>query len=208
VIPSARNTRVAARWSAAWVLLTAGCVGANPSAAGAPPARVSPAPDERAVAAVLDYLARNSEGRLFVDPRPLREGADLAGLETTDVSGDSAVSNATARILARRGIQVTDAASDMRCAFVRGAIPPPEVLDSEPEDFRRAREACLRRGLYTTVILGTPRRDEEGAARSVWIVRAVRMTTSSYGVWDLPVRVNARGAWEVLEPRRLFGVVS
>jgi hypothetical protein len=159
---------------------------------------------EHVLGAVLDHLERSSEGPLLVDTRLLRDGADLTGLDRTDLSADSAASAVTRRVAVQRGMRITDAVMDTRCAFVRGVAPPPEVLAAEPEEFRRTREACLQRGLYTTVVLGTPRMPEQGA----WVVRAVRMTTSSYSVWDIPVRTTTQGVLEVLEPRRLFGVMS
>lgn len=188
---------------AIWVPLTTACVGTN--TAPVPPAPVDyRSSAEHVLAAVLDHFGRSAEGPLLVDTRPLRDGADLTGLDRTDLSADSAASGVTRRVAVQRGLQITDAVNDMRCAFVRGATPPPEVLAAEPEEFRRTREACLQRGLYTTVVLGTPRMPEQGA----WVVRAVRMTTSSYSVWDVPVRPSTPGVWEVLEPRRLFGVMS
>ncbi len=185
----------------------AGCAATNaPSRAATQPGG-SPAP-EQAIRAIAEFFARGSEGRLLIDPRRLRERADLTGLDADDVSPDSAVTASTLGLLAQQGVQPTDAVRDMRCAFVRGATHPPEILAAEPEDYRRIREECLQRGLYTTVIFGTPRLSRAGATQDVWIVRAVRMTTSSYSVWDVPVRAGASGTWEVLEPVRISAVMS
>jgi hypothetical protein len=199
------SNRFRALWkSVTWVLLTTACVTASAADRTAAPRLVYATSAEHVVAAVLGHLAAGSEGPLLVDPRALRDDADLSGPDPTDLSRDSAALDVTMRVAVQLGLPTTDAVKDMRCAFVRGAVPPPEVLAAEPEEFRRIREACLQRGLYTTVALGTPRWPVEGA----WVVRVVRMTTSSYSVWDIPVRNTSPGEWQVLEPRRLFGVMS
>jgi hypothetical protein len=70
------------------------------------------------------------------------------------------------------------------------------------------RAACLSRGLYTTLIMQPPSKSSQAAPESSWVVRTVRMTTSSYSVWDVSVRSLGNGRFEVHDLRRVFGVMS
>jgi hypothetical protein len=53
-----------------------------------------------------------------------------------------------------------------------------------------------------------PTKSSLAAPESSWVVRTVRMTTSSYSVWDVSVRSLGNGRFEVHDLRRVFGVMS
>jgi hypothetical protein len=164
--------------------------------------------DPLVVAAALGHFAGRTEGVLLVDPRPLRPGASLQGIRERDIdAADEGVVRARTRFLEGRGIRTTDAAADMRCAFSRGVPPPDSLLRLEPDSLRSHRQACLARGVYTSYAFGRARPAGTPTSSGAVRVRAFRITTWSYEVWDLDLRPAARG-FEVTGARRLGGVAS
>lgn len=167
--------------------------------------------DSDLLAAALQFFARRDAGAIRMDPRPLRPDARLQGITTRDLAvTDESVVRARTEFARSRGIATTDAAADMSCAFARGVPPPDSMLRLEPDSIRTRRQACLARGLYTTYVFGVARParapSSDGTPRVV--LRAVRMTTSGFDVWDLEMRPNERGGYEVAGARRLGGVSS
>lgn len=158
--------------------------------------------------AAIDHFAPDSEGRLQVDPCPLRADADVAGISIGDIAvEDAATAELRASIVRDHGLTVSDAADDHRCTFAGGLRVPDYIARTVPDSLRRQREACLRKPPYTTLIFGLP--EPAGAERpGVWKLEAVRMTTWSYHVWDLYLRPAGNGAWSIVETEQLLGIMS
>jgi hypothetical protein len=92
----------------------------------------------------------------------------------------------------------------MRCVFSRG-VPPPDTT-IEPDSVRARRRVCLARGPFTTFVFGRAASTDASPAGPVRI-RVVRLTASSFEVWDLDLRRGV-GGFEVIGTRRLGGVAS
>jgi hypothetical protein len=190
------------------VATLAGCAGTHRTVVSPSGADGRQGSDSAVVAAALGYFAGRTEGVLLVDPRPLRPDASLQGIRERDLdSADEGVVRARTRFLEGRGIRTTDAAADMRCAFSRGVPPPDSLLRLEPDSIRSRREACLARGVYTTYAFGHAQPAGTPASPGAVRVRAFRITTWSYEVWDVDLRPAPRG-FEVIGTRRLGGVAS
>jgi hypothetical protein len=163
------------------------------------------------VAAALEFFAGRQEGVVRLDPRPLRPDASLQGIRTRDLDAtDASVVRARAAFARSRGIATTDAAEDMTCAFVRGVPPTDSMLQLEPDSIRTRRRSCLARGLYTTYVFGVARPAPalpSGDAAPGVVLRAFRLTTSGFEVWDLELRPK-EGGYQVAGARRLGGVSS
>jgi hypothetical protein len=191
------------------VLSLIACVEA--SAPLSPGAQENPTRSAPFLATALDHFARGAEGPLRFDPRPLRPDADPGGIRAESVdAGDGAASRFRTRVARERGIALTDAVRDKRCAFVHGLGVPEHILRTLPDSVLRRREDCLRRGFFTTVILGVPepvRNEEAQLHPGAWKIRAFRMTTSSFESWDLYLGSQG-GGWTVLGTKRIFGIQS
>jgi hypothetical protein len=181
-------------------------------AVAARPGQTRPQPEAGTIAAALAHFSARNEGVLRVDPRPLRGDASLTGVHNRDFARDgTAVARARQRFLREHGIAETDAAADMRCVFSRGVPPTESDLHLEPDSIRVQRATCLRDPVHTTFaftraeLLGGDQaiRFGAGAVR----IRAYRLTTWSFELWDLYLAPNS-GAWNVVDSRRLVGVAS
>lgn len=179
---------------------------AGPGAAGA---QAVPQQSRGLFAAALDHFASGADGRLLVDPRPLRPDADLAEIAAADIATeDVATAGLRAGIARERGLGLTDAADDQRCAFARGLTVPDSIMRRmEADSITRERQECLARGQFTSVIFGLP--VPAGAQQpGVWRLKAVRMNTWHYGIWDLYLRPAEGGDWVIVEAKQAFGIAS
>jgi hypothetical protein len=87
---------------------------------------------------------------------------------------------------------------------------PEHIVRAMSDSTRQRRESCLRRGLFTSVVLGLPEAvhgEEAQEYPGAWKVRAFRTTTSDFFVWDVYFGFSG-GAWRVLGTRRIFGMQS
>jgi hypothetical protein len=201
------NLRLHAMLITALVSSTA-CSEGQMASPGAIGARAVPPQSRGLFVAALDHFVSGSEGRLLVDPRPLRPDVDLGSVTAADIAAEDAASaEFRAHIVRERGLGLTDAVRDQRCAFVRGVTLPDSMLRLLPDSVRRRREECLARESYTSVIFGTPRPVGEQRP-GVWRLEAVRMTTWKYGIWDLYLRPSGRGDWVLLEAKERFVIAS
>lgn len=160
----------------------------------------------------LAFFTPRNEGTVRVDPRPLRPDASLTGVHARDFAADGiAVARARRRFLREHGIAETDAAADMRCVFSRGLPRSDSVSNPVPDSIKAPRAACLRVPVYTTFVFSRAEPSEgdqavrygTGAVR----LRAYRLTTWSFEVWDLYLQPGSAG-WRVADSRRLTGVAS
>lgn len=189
--------------------VAAGCV--EPQASGPVSAAAQTAPSRSVglFSAAIDHFAVTGGAPLLVDPRPLRPDADLSGVQSGDLAvAETAVVRLRTGVLAQRRIATTDATADQRCAFTQGVTPPEEYLRTEPDSIGLRRRECLQRGAYASVIFGLPQRVEGAASAETWKLTAVRITTSSYYVWDLYLRPAAGGRWAVVDAKRVYGIMS
>lgn len=191
------------------LLATAGCL--EPGAAATSPAVLqAPAAPPALFAAAVEHLAGEAEGRLLVDPRPLRPGADLAGVEADDLASEAAgIAQRQANVLTARGWGQTDAVADFRCTFTGGVGPPPSRLASLPDSIVRRQRECDAREPYTTLIFGLPRPvADERFGPGTWQLEAVAMTTGGFRIWDLYLRPDADGRWRVSRADARFTIWS
>ncbi len=171
----------------------------------------SSSPDDSAAlfAAAVEHLGAQARGRLLIDPKPLRPGADLDRLGEDDVVRDSATVRARASVLKARGIAATDAVADRRCTFSTGAGLPPERYALLPDSVRRRTEACRARAPYTTLIFGFAREvSDAGAAAGRRQMEAVLLTNGGYQIWDLAFERGENGRWRVSAAETRFTIWS
>ena len=164
------------------------------------------------IAAALGHFAARNEGAVRVDPRPLRMDASLTGVHDSDFATDgTAVALSRSRFLRERGIDETDAVAEMRCVFSRGVQLPDSVLRLEPDSIRERRARCLQAAVHTTFAFTRAEGLQgEQAARfggGAVHLRAYRLTSWSFEVWDLYLQPRSAG-WMVADSRRLAGVAS
>lgn len=193
-------------------LAAATCLAACSESRRASPVSVSaytePRQSRGLLITALDHFAPGVEGRLLVDPRPLRSDADLADVTAAEIAvEDAATAELRTAIVRERGIGLTDAADDQRCAFARGLQMPDYIARTLPDSVNRRHEECLRRGIYTSLIFGLPEPAEERAP-GVWRLKAVRLTTWYYSTWDLYLRPAGDGDWVIVEAKRIIGIAS
>ena len=165
------------------------------------------------VALVLDHFVGTAEGKLLVDPRPLKADAMANAPNPQEIVDDSATTATRTRILKQRGITLTDILHDGRCAFVRGPQMLEDLTRNASDSTRARRQECLARGLFTSIIFGPPERLPPGATPEtvpVWRVRVFRMTTSSMHTWDLHFRVDhaSPSGWKLIRTWERFGIFS
>lgn len=176
--------------------------------AASPSAAEDPVESPAFFSVVLDYLARDARGRVLVDPRPLRTGADLRTIEDEDLDPDAAaVTRLRSEALAARGVRTTNATVDQRCTFSEGVGLPPGRQRVVPDSVRRQIAECRAREAYTTFILGLPEPDEgNGYPPGTWRVRVHEMERAGFQVRDLYLRATAHSGWEVFAVERRFGM--
>lgn len=110
---------------------------------------------------VFDVLVREAADStwevLLVDVRPLRQGADLTGLDPEDVDGgDSALAASRAAVLGQLGIQPTDALAERRCLFTTGVQREPRPANpARPDTLAQMRQACRQRAPFV-VLMAAP----------------------------------------------------
>lgn len=190
--------------AACWVVLLSACSatgqGAASRGATEPPALFT---------AALDYFAEQAQGRVLVDPRPLRRGADLAQVQDEDLALDAAeTERQRAAVLAAREIAVTDAVADFRCTFSAGVRVPPEREAALPDSIRERSRVCRAREPYTALILGLPDQAPDGPHAGAWHLEAVAMTVEGFQIWDLYLRAGADGSWQVADARTRLNIRS
>lgn len=188
------------------LLVLTGCVARGGASSSIPQPEAEPA---GLFAAAVDHFAARVRGRLLVDPRPLRPGADLATVQDEDLAPDAApTERQRAAVLAARGISATDAVADFRCTFSSGVRVPPEREAVLQDSIRQRSRACRAREPYTTLIvsLSAPAGGENPAG--AWHLEAVAMTVAGFQIWDLYLRAGADGAWQVTDARTRLNIQS
>lgn len=171
----------------------------------------SPSPDDSAAlfAAAVEHLGAQARGRLLVDPRPLRPGADLHRLGEDDIAQDSAIARSRAAVLRARGIAATDAVDDRRCTFSIGAGLPPDQYALLPDSVRRLTAACREREPYTTLVFGVATEVPDGeAVAGGRQIEAVLLTKGGYQIWNLTFELGEDGRWRVAEGEARFTIWS
>jgi hypothetical protein len=194
--------------AACWAVVLSACSAAGQGAAS-PIAPWETAEPSALFAAAVDYLAERAQGRVLVDPRPVRRGADLAQVHDEDLAPDAAeTERQRGAVLAARGIAATDAVADFRCTFSAGVRVPPEREAALPDSIRERSRACRAREPFTTLILGLPDQAPDGPHAGAWHLEAVAMTVAGFQIWDLYLRASADGAWQVTDARTRLNIRS
>jgi hypothetical protein len=157
--------------------------------------------DSAVFRAVVAEGARDVDGELLVDPRELREGADLTAVDEMDVGP---ASGARTAVLEGLRVRTSDFTADQRCLFARGLPPAPEF---QTDSQRETRAACLRRFPFTALIVGRPTRSTDDGGRRTTAVTVVRMTMDRYSVRELRLANDGAG-WTVVDSRTLIDVTS
>lgn len=197
-----------ASFAVCWVVLLSACSAAGLGAASAGEPR-EPADSPELFGAALDYLAERAKGRVLVDPRPLRRGADLANVQEEDLApGAETTERQRAAVLAERGIAATDAVADFRCTFSVGVRVPPEHEAALPDSIRQRSSACRAREPYTAIIVSLPAPETGDHPAGTWHLEAVAMTVEGFQIWDLYLRAAAGGAWQVADARTRLNIRS
>lgn len=191
-----------------WTLLLTACSAAGQGTAPL----VAPGEPARPVelfSAALEHLVGHAEGRVLVDPRPLRHGADLAGVQAEDLAADAgAAERQRAAVLAERGMAATDAVADFQCTFSTGVRVPAEREQTLPDSIRQRSSACRAREPYTSIIISLPAPASGDHPAGTWHLEAVAMTLAGFQVWDLYLRRPADGEWQVADARTRLNIRS
>lgn len=189
--------------------LATACVEPETSPAS-PVALRQPGESSAFFAAALAHFAGSVEGRLLVDPRPLKPGADLARLQGEDLAPNAAATvQLRTAVLVARGITATDAVADFRCTFSSGVGVPPECEATLPDSIRQRTRECRARAPYTTLIFGLPQPATDARyGAGTWRLEALMMTAGGFRIWDLHLQPGADGLWRVAGADARFTIWS